>query len=504
MKPKENQLIQKKTIFISSRMDELADERRIAYNACHDKGLCPLMFETEPIEELKNTLNKMVDRSEFFLGVYFATIGTHNRELEDLTPIEYELARFIANQCPTRGCCTGKKQREGAKFPDCCLKDVRRYLTLHNEDLFCPRNATTSQGAKNKSDRKGNPGLPEIPPPCDRAISLSKGKIFLYYKGFTSEQAMSVHLSTLLLGTQLLGFHHHDFLTKWELYTIIARDFRFSSKKNTLAKPSEDFFYLHFKGEDYPGQLHVLAEAAFNLGLNIVNLIQRNFRRDNKAEILFSFRPYHPSVTNGSNPEAYKELFRGAIESVQKIEEKNQTEKSAEIFSLMIAGLIKRSKVHTPAYITEQKINVLFKSKERTKGFLYVRVYHLDVPGILARITRILSGWNKDVFPYVLNIEQCRMTSFDDGIPVFKKSDQDNVKKVMSIRNKFLQYTEILLSSKDPSILKILKGAGTKKNHPSEILCTLDNALRSIIGVEHVMISDDLLKQKKLPLASSG
>ena len=84
------------SVFISSRMEELAIERRAAFRAAYESNLVPLLFETEPAQtDLKGQLDNLVDKADLFVGVYYRSFGRAYSELYGMTPIEYELLRFL-------------------------------------------------------------------------------------------------------------------------------------------------------------------------------------------------------------------------------------------------------------------------------------------------------------------------------------------------------------------------------------------------------------------------
>ncbi|MEM6454143.1 MAG: DUF4062 domain-containing protein [Acidobacteriota bacterium] len=85
-----------RSVFVSSRMDELAFERQAVFDALYRAGLQPLMFEVEPTGRSEKTMiDHLVDRSNFFLGIYYQSLGSPSRELYGLEPIVYELYRFL-------------------------------------------------------------------------------------------------------------------------------------------------------------------------------------------------------------------------------------------------------------------------------------------------------------------------------------------------------------------------------------------------------------------------
>ncbi len=84
------------TAFISSRMEELAIERKAAFNATYESNITPLLFEIEPPDKgLKAPLDSLVDRADLFVGIYYKSTGIAHDELFHMTPIEYELWRFL-------------------------------------------------------------------------------------------------------------------------------------------------------------------------------------------------------------------------------------------------------------------------------------------------------------------------------------------------------------------------------------------------------------------------
>ncbi|HXU46397.1 MAG TPA: DUF4062 domain-containing protein [Thermoanaerobaculia bacterium] len=89
-------MVNVRTIFISSRMDELAMERRSAHSAIIEARLTPILFEMEPQKNERAKIDALVDRADFFIGIYYNTLGYPSEFLNDLCPIEYELFRFLA------------------------------------------------------------------------------------------------------------------------------------------------------------------------------------------------------------------------------------------------------------------------------------------------------------------------------------------------------------------------------------------------------------------------
>lgn len=90
-------------VFISSRMEELASERRSAFDAIYLYGLIPLAFETEPTgQSEKDMIDSLVDSSDIFVGIYYETIGKQQEMLNNLEPIVYEMYRFLFRHSSNR------------------------------------------------------------------------------------------------------------------------------------------------------------------------------------------------------------------------------------------------------------------------------------------------------------------------------------------------------------------------------------------------------------------
>ena len=159
-----------KSVFISSRMNELAMERRIAFRTCNYFDLRPLMFETEPIKNVRDSINDMIDAAEIFIGIYYKTIGVRNYNLCNLTPIEYEISYFICNQC------SSKKNDNICN----CIRNIRDILTSHIE-LFNNNFHVTNNGSVD------NPA--DIYYQCTEAIEKARERIYIFWKLFNDEHA---------------------------------------------------------------------------------------------------------------------------------------------------------------------------------------------------------------------------------------------------------------------------------------------------------------------------
>lgn len=115
-----------KTVFISSRIEELGGSRRAAFDAVLESGLIPLVFEQFPDRRydegtlssahpapaksgLANFRQRVNDRryeqrahiddllsfADLFIGIYADSMGSRDSFLNGLRPIEYEFVRFM-------------------------------------------------------------------------------------------------------------------------------------------------------------------------------------------------------------------------------------------------------------------------------------------------------------------------------------------------------------------------------------------------------------------------
>lgn len=103
--PQESQS-QSDTVFISSRMEETSNARRVVFDGVLDAGMLPLSFETMPPlkDELsredrklqeREVLDRIISFSDFFVGLYADTMGEREAYLCMMRPIEYEFLRFM-------------------------------------------------------------------------------------------------------------------------------------------------------------------------------------------------------------------------------------------------------------------------------------------------------------------------------------------------------------------------------------------------------------------------
>lgn len=85
-------------IFVSSRMEELRMERKIAIDNIHFAGHTPLYIETEPMvkdQKAKIVMDSLVHSADALVSIHYLSEGRKEPILNNLTPIEYELKEFL-------------------------------------------------------------------------------------------------------------------------------------------------------------------------------------------------------------------------------------------------------------------------------------------------------------------------------------------------------------------------------------------------------------------------
>lgn len=106
------------TVLVSCRMDEMLNLREAAIRAIYDAQAKPLFFEgSAPVlpadaprvpKQLRDeqkleleawsdriTIDRILDRSELFIGIYAVSLGKAQPKLCGLAPIHYEFTRFL-------------------------------------------------------------------------------------------------------------------------------------------------------------------------------------------------------------------------------------------------------------------------------------------------------------------------------------------------------------------------------------------------------------------------
>ena len=84
-------------VFVSSRMDELARERKVAIDYLHAAGHTPLYIETEPLKRTKAArarMDHLLEQADALVLIYYLSRGSSQSALDVRTPIQFEYETF--------------------------------------------------------------------------------------------------------------------------------------------------------------------------------------------------------------------------------------------------------------------------------------------------------------------------------------------------------------------------------------------------------------------------
>ncbi|MCX6156256.1 MAG: hypothetical protein NT007_19060 [Candidatus Kapabacteria bacterium] len=427
------------TIFISSRMSELATAREIAFTTCKYLGYRPLMFETEPIEELKEKIDKLIESSDSFLGLFYKTIGLRSSKLYNLAPIEYELAFFIRNKC----------KKKCNKYEKECILHVRDLTTAH---------------FKNNS----------IHTECMETIENNKNNIHIFCKAFDDEHSITSPLHLLIDGLIRIGLEHIDFEDDWDLSNKLVNDL------NEEMAPKLTSYLVKYESKNKKGLLNAFTDLAFFNNLNIDKLFV--YTKDDRTVTVVKLTDYSPNnKSSDDNINNFKRSLKEKREDNKLMFESLQGEQidlKPKIFN-------DNTKIKLEIEMNEieyEIFNIDRETYEVDRRFI-IRVYHLDVPGIIFNLTEVLNRSK------IFDIEQCVVKNFPEKDYWFNHKKPSSIKDLSDTKNikliKFNYYNQKKIQVTD----MIVKYDRTYElTNKSAII--LQNALNKIIGVIRVLISE--------------
>jgi hypothetical protein len=502
-------------------MNELAIERRIAFSTTHYLNYRTLMFETEPTIGLKESIDRMMDVSQNFLGIYFSTVGTRHSYLYNLTPIEYEICQFIRKFC---------------RLPNSeekCLICIRNILTQHypeNINNVKHLHQKCKDGVTGDKKYDGHPGrhfcsqvrnqensntesktdlnvFKEKITHCRDIIGQAAQNIFLFCKYNSDEHAMSPQLLVLLRGLSDAGIVHIDFKDEWDLANLIANTLEHKNKHTAQStKKIIDplgRYLIDFKHKNKPSKLKAFLDAVFIHNLNIDQLFCYPISKDDN-KFIATVSDYSVSERDQSQilsqlrhklfVEGYKKDKIGAASELIFTDD-NEKNFILKGYSKQIEKLEKNDL--TNVYF---KFNELYENLKDVKELLLIRIYHLDVPGIICNITKALTDEGLLKLPFQFNIEWCLTTSRSDYeyhvmdySPITEKCKSVAYTCGLNDKN---QTTELLLSiieknPDNPDIDNYRKFRRINENPDNSNIDTvkLEISLNSIIGVQRAIIS---------------
>ena len=436
-------------VFISSRMSELETERLAAFHAYHRLGHRPLMFEMQPTDGgVKQTVIHMIDSADVFVGIFRDTIGPQSYDLEVLPPILYELARFVAGFCaPSRraGAC-----KATARSPD-CLSAMHQYL-------------------------RGRCLPSEVLPGCRAALEEAQRRLVMFAAEPLDERTVSTQLEALLALLRSAGVPVRYFANRFDLFTqIVTHPFQHPAKGSAAAE-GELRYVVRYAGSDHPGQVHALATEAFGRGMNIEYLFVQTDRERKRTAITALVVPYAQPRSVARRPGELQHDPAGALCAAL----------SARKSLFTKSGLSVEGEAQPPAL---PSVSPDFTGA----AYLKVRIYHLNVPGIIARISHMLAD-RTTIFRFALNIERCVLLCLDppshlrhllygSDMQAFTGSDMQALTSPLRSMQS-IQICDLVLTDAAANEGETLRSRGLAG------VFQLENALSSIAGVDHVICSN--------------
>lgn len=356
--------IEARTVFISSRMDELAIERRSAFAAVYEAGFTPILFEMEPQKSEREKIDALVDRADLFLGIFYSTIGKSEKDLLYLCPIEYELFRFLTrfDICD---------EPESWRLTDADRKEIsaRMEKPAYLEDL---QKRLRSECAR----REGS------------LYDVLRDRIRLFLRkhdpdNWTSRKLLEFleSLPKLMFGNncikppETVSFVLDDRYVPSHL-TLFDQVYRQLCEAQEQGRvkmmpPGDGGSFMRFdiEGEDQPGLLYRVLEVCFEHALNIKSLLIRkgDYEAPSKGHIVISLiaEPYY----------AHR-LYRQTDRDWYNVE--RALRHRLRGYSVGLAAVASWTDMHAEAY------NIPHLDH-------FYEVYTFDVPGIIMAVARLVS-----------------------------------------------------------------------------------------------------------------
>lgn len=266
-------------VFISSRMEELAFERRSVFDALYLSGLTPLAFETEPTAKTeKEMIDTLVDSSDLFVGIYHETIGAPQTKLAGLEPIAYELYRFLLRHSndEARALAKARKHVEERAVLNALIKDKESISNLRSRIRAGSLNALLSGRVRllqmtHHYDSTSSRRLTEFLLPFQQALihSDENQHAFVHYFQAAEDRVTGPVIARAKKCTR--------FLTgRFQLFSLINRLIEEAKRKTKFrihASHDVNTETPHFRwivsGRDQPGVLYVVLDALFRMRFNL-------------------------------------------------------------------------------------------------------------------------------------------------------------------------------------------------------------------------------------------
>lgn len=368
MTPPVEKPLQVRTVFISSRMDELAMERHSAFSAIYEARLTPILFEMEPRTREREKIDALVDRADLFLGIYYQSMGRQNRQLCNLYPVEYELYRFLArfDICPA---------------PESWALEAvdREWISKRMSDASYVEDLTK----RLRSELRTESG---------RLYELMRSRVRLYLRVNRSDNLMTRSLVRFLDGMPKREFGAAEemlprviaFLKEpryvspsMELFSKVADSISRAFARRSiecLKHVCKSILFLRVSGRDQPGLIFVILDVLFSNALNIKALDTRRVNSpEEKVEIFVAAEPFFQPVSAST----LRNLVRFRLQDVAR----------AAVYDVACSE-VGRDYDRSPFAVREEDIP--------TSAF-YFRILTFDVPGIIMSCARLVAHFEANI-----------------------------------------------------------------------------------------------------------
>ena len=352
-----------RTVFISSRMDELAMERQSAFNAIYEAGLTPILFEMEPRSAERKKIDALVDRADLYLGLYYQSMGKANPHLCDLTPIQYELYRFLArfDICPHP---ESWEIREDDREQISRKMDDTSYVTSLRNRL------------RSECRKEGGP-----------LFKIVKSRVRLYLRIHEPDNTISRQLLEFLDGLIVQKFGNTteeppaviQFLQEYryipahlDLFNMVFARITRGLKEEQIRRVDPDIKSLllcKVAGYDQPGLIFTILDVCFSRALNIKALSIH--KAASQVEVSVLAEPFYQNLVNTSPDQVERFL-------TYRFSDMGQAYKIS-------------------CCETESGRNFPVQAGQIPKTPYYYEVITFDVPGIIMLVARLVAHFGGNI-----------------------------------------------------------------------------------------------------------
>lgn len=491
------------SVFVSSRMDELREDRATAQKGICQAGCRPLMFEIEPSwDDLKNELDNIMERSDAFVGLYFTTAGHRGENIHMFTPVEYELYYFATRKIfklapelaklPENGNDDSTKDSdvdEQIKKKKICFGNLKKIIDIIGAGGdSCIKNGrphsllSTEERGRVHSWRRSLTDAIEWLQKNDIEVFIKLRKaVRLFRRRSSNEWAGSVRLHQFLSFWEINGFVKiYD--TQQELYCSVLREM----KEINYTNLSE--WYENQKGvsniakftikedKETRGIIWSVAEILFQAGANIISAYSDKQKLNFYLELYDDHvdrERFSSKISNIIN-ENKKELV------IEKVADFLGCEaESKELEKRIGKALENANPKRVDETVDQLQTNCEKRLRDREQwqcndNDIILVAYHRNVPGVLQAMTRTIATHRWTVKNIVM-FPNWWGRGFSDGI----------FRDLTNIRSNYTQTTILRLSRLKNSE----KSVESKEKQDLEILgAELEFSLVDLTGIERVLI----------------